>query len=111
MTVENPFELLEMADGEVRVFHIRSWEKGTTIIKPPFAPEGKEIPVLRLWVAPPEQPIGLEYWDVTSKTLMAQLLPYLEREGFRGLRFTIRAFGVAPKKRFTVAVEPETVRV
>ena len=110
MTVQNPFELLEMADGEKRVFHISRWEKGVTTIRPTFAPEGKEIPVLRIWVAPQEQPIGLEYWDITSKTLIAQLEPWLEKPDFRGRRFEITAFGVAPKKRFTLAAELEVAR-
>lgn len=106
MAVEEPFELLEMADGEVRTFHIRAWEKGETLIKPPWLPEGKVIKVLRIWVDPEEQPIGLTYWDITSKTLIAQLEPYLERETFRAMVYKITAFGEKPRKRFTVEVSP-----
>lgn len=110
MEVTEPFELLEMRDLEMREFHIDAWAEGTTIIKPAWAPEGKEIPVLRIWVAPAEQPIGLAYWDITSKTLIAQLKPYLQREGFRGLVYKITAFGEAPRKRFTVETGPLRAR-
>lgn len=106
MEVTEPFELLEMRDGEVREFHIDAWGEGTTIIKPTWAPEGKEIPVLRIWVAPNERPIGLPYWDITSKTLIAQLKPYLQRDDFRGLVYKITAFGEAPRKRFTLEASP-----
>lgn len=109
MPVEAPFELLEMSDGEVRVFHVRAWDQGIMRIRTTREPEGKDIKVLRLFVPPDEQPIGLDYWDLTSSTLIPQLMPYLQREDFRGFTFTIRAFGERPRKRFTVEARPTRV--
>jgi len=110
MAVEEPFELLELYDGQVFTFQVVRWEEGRTTIYPPFAPGGKEIPVLRVYVNPEAQPVGLEYWDITSKTLIAQLRPYLVRPEYRQLEFTIRAYGEKPKKRFTVETRSKVVR-
>ena len=110
MAVEEPFELLELYDGQVFSLQVVRWEEGRTTIFPPFAPGGKEIPVLRVHVNPEAQPTGLDYWDITSKTLIAQLRPLLQLAHYRQLEFTIRAYGEKPKKRFTVETHSKVVR-
>ena len=106
MVVQSPFEFLEIPDRGVRTFHVRSWEEGTTTISTVRQPDGKEIRVLRIFVAPDEQPIGLDYWDITSITLIAQLRPILQRADLHDLSLTIMAFGERPMKRFTVQAAP-----
>ncbi len=106
LKVASPFELLELANGESRTFHVTAWAKGITIIKPTWFPQGKEVEILRIWVDPQQQPIGLTYWDISSKTLIAQLEPYLAKEDYRSFSYTITAFGEPPKKRYTVGVAP-----
>jgi len=47
-----------------------------------------------------------DYWDISSKTLVAQLLPQLRLPGYEGKKFTITNYGIAPKARFTLEVRP-----
>jgi len=103
--VPGPYEILELRDGESIELRVVRWLLGYMEIRPRFAPGTvKRIRVLRLWVPREVKPIGVDYWDITSQTLIAQLEPWLRRADFRRLRFTIKAFGVAPRKRFTVEV-------
>jgi hypothetical protein len=44
------------------------------------------------------------YYDVTSKTLRAQLVPLLPGIIARGARITVTKHGVAPAARFTLEV-------
>ena len=102
-----PYEILELRDGESVTLKIRDWRLGIMRIRPRFAgaPPEKVIKVLRLYVPRETKPVGPDYWDVTSQTLIYQLLPFLQAPDFRAKSFRITAFGVAPRKRFTVEVE------
>ena len=104
--MESPFEILELADGQMIELRILKWELGETVIHPrwPGAPAEKRINSLRVHVPPKVKPLFPHYWDVTSKTLIAQLLPYLEGRDFTKKTFRIRAHGVAPKKRYTLEI-------
>lgn len=104
--MESPFEILELADGQMVEFRILKWELGETVIHPRFpgAPAEKRINALRVHVPPKFKALFPHYWDITSKTLIAQLLPYLEKRGFEKKTFRVRAHGVAPKKRFTLEI-------
>ena len=104
MTMLENIELLELTDGQTIELHITKWERGTLTIYPPWKPEGKEIKVLRVWVPEAEKVTGPPYWDISSQTLTAQLLPELEKPTFRAMTFVITKYGVAPKARFSVAV-------
>ena len=104
--IPEPMELLELANGQSTTFHVESWELGETVIHPtwPGAPPEKRINVLRVVVPSTDKPLFPHYWDVTSKTLIAQMLPYLQASGFEKKSFTITAHGEAPKKRFTLDI-------
>jgi len=106
MVVEEPFEILELADGETVSLAIERFEWGETVIHPryPGAPAEKTIPVLRLYLREGYKPVGPGYWDVTSKTLQAQLKPLLTSLAETGREFTITAHGTGPSKRFSVRV-------
>ena len=97
-------EILELTDGETKVLHITRWTLGRMTIHPANAPLGKMIRVLRVWVPPVEKAIGPDYWDITSQTLIYQLMPFLEREPYRRRTYTITKHGVAPRARFTLVV-------
>jgi len=104
--LKEPFEIFELENGTSSTFGVSSWEEGDAVIHPryPGAPEEKRIPVMRVHVPAEDKPIGVPYWDITSKTLQAQLRPLLpgliEGKG----QVTITAHGSGPAKRFSVRV-------
>lgn len=105
--MEEPFEILELEDGVSLRLAISKFEKGETVIHPRYAgaPAEKRIPVLRLFVREGYKPVGVSYWDVTSKTLQAQLSPHLEELAKSGREFVITAHGSGPRKRFSLRLE------
>ena len=100
-----PFEILELEDGETLTTGILRWEKGEVEIHPAYKPEGKMITALRIHVPEKDKEYFPYYWDVTSQTLVAQLLPYLERYGYEARTYTITKHGIAPRARFTLGVK------
>jgi len=106
LVIGEPFELLQLEDGVSVRLAIRSTEWGETVIHPRYAgaPAEKTIPVLRLHLMPGYKAVGVSYWDVTSKTLQAQLRPLLPGLIETNREFTITAHGSGPAKRFSVRV-------
>jgi len=104
--LSEPFEFLDLKDGVSLTLAISAAEWGEGVIKPryPGAPEEKRIPILRLTAKEGYKPVGAPYWDVTSKTLQAQLRPLLPDLISTGKEFTITAHGVAPAKRYSLKV-------
>lgn len=102
-----PYEILELADGESVNLRVVEWEEGDIVIHPryPGAPETKVIRALRVYTTIDVKPTLPTYWDITSGTLIAGLRPYLELPDFGTKRYTITAMGVRPTKRFTLTVE------
>lgn len=105
-TLPDPRELLELQDGESATFRVLAWERGEATIKPRHQPEGKDVPHLRLHVPTTDKAHFPYYWDIHSKTLVAQLTPQLERADASRLVFVVTARGVGEKKRFTVETRP-----
>lgn len=103
-----PFELLEIAHAQTVELLIVRKELGDLIIHPrtPGAPSEKIIRGMRVWVDVASKRVGPPYWDVTSGTLIVQLLPLLEGVPPATKRVRITATGVAPAKRFTVELVP-----
>jgi hypothetical protein len=101
-----PFELLELADTTTAELAPISYVMGKATIRPRDGSPPKSIPVLRLNVAPEDKATVPRWWDVTSKTLMAGLLGFLEAPGARRWRFLITKHGVAPTARFTIDARP-----
>lgn len=101
-----PFEILELADGQTVELRIVEATRGAMTIRPryPGAPAEKVIAALRLQLAPGVKTVGPSYFDVTSQTLIAQLIPYLDRLKREQLPFKITAHGLGPRKRFTVEI-------
>lgn len=106
MPLTAPYELLDLADGESRTFTVLSAERGEGTIHPIGERSPKVIPILRLRVEPADKPAGPPYYDVTARTLQAQLEPALFSAAYAPRIFTITKRGVAPAARFTVASRP-----
>jgi len=100
-----PYEILEMTDHEVRSLRIAAWQQGLMKIQTGERPEGKTIRALRVFVPAQTKPIGVSWYDITSQTLIAQILPFLEQPNFQNKVFVITKYGTAPKARFTVEVK------
>lgn len=97
-------EILELGDGGTYTLQPISWKLGKYKIFTTRRPDGKVIQVLRVWVPKEEKQVGPNYWDITSQTLIAQILPYLEVAGYGTRRFTITKHGMGPTARFTLEV-------
>lgn len=96
------FEILELEDGQSIRFRVLRWQVGETDIQLRYMPKVKHIRYLTVYVPPEDKPIGPPYWDITSTTLQAQIEPLLPEAQRTGRYIEIRAYGVEPKKRFTV---------
>jgi len=99
-----PYEILELGDREVRSLRIAGWRQGLMRIQTGEVPQGKTIKALRVFVPAETKPVGVSWYDITSQTLIAQILPFLERPNFTTKTFVITKYGTAPKARFTVEV-------
>ena len=103
-----PWEFLKLGDGECVEFRIVRWQLFKAVIHPtwPGAPEEKVIRVLRVWVDPKDKPIGPDYYDISSSTLVYQLMGFLSRPDFNRFRVRICAHGIPPRKRYSVEFKP-----
>lgn len=99
-----PFEILEMGDEETKDFKVLKWEVGETKIHPAYKPEGKWIKSLRLFIPEDTKDYFPFYWDVTSQTLIAQLVPMLEVMDLTSKVFRVTKHGLGPRARFSVEV-------
>ena len=119
-----PLEFLDLEHANAVTLSITRAELGTTQIhpkhitpreirlymqqnglgEPPAAgvPITIRIPVLRLFGSRVDATSPLSYWDVSSKTLQANLWPRLKAFNGLALQVTITANGVKPTKRYSV---------
>lgn len=102
--LEGPYEIFELTDGESFTCKISSFQVGQVEIHPAYQPAGKMITALRIDLPIDYKPLFPFYFDITSQTLIAQLLPFLEAPGFAQKLYKITKYGVAPKARFSLQV-------
>ncbi len=102
----NTPELFDLPDRGVLLTRVTGFEEGTLTIKPPSAPQGKVVPVIRLHVPPEDKPLLPRYWDITSKTTFETLKAFLPQVVASGGWVRIQKFGVAPAARFQVSIMP-----
>jgi len=100
-----PYEILELGDGESITLKITSWKLGKITIQPKYLRAPKEVRTLRVWVPEGYKTFEPRYFDITSQTLIYQLLPHLEVPDFTKKLFLITKHGVAPHARFTLEVK------
>jgi|SRR5579863_2588810 len=124
MLLPEPYELVDLPDGESITLRIDSWLDGSLkihpknpdarhlrihmdqrgLITPPPAgtPIDVEIPLLRLYGQRIDAASVAPYWDVTSKTLRADLLARLTNRPVYPLTVRLTAHGHKPQKRYSV---------
>jgi hypothetical protein len=106
MMLPEPMELLDLPDKGILTTRILRYEDGEATIKTGAVPDGKVVVVTRIHVPKEDKPLYPHYWDVTSKTLRAQLVPLLPDIIARGARIRVQKHGVAPLARFSLEVMP-----
>lgn len=104
-TLPGPYELLDLEDEETLTTKIESFDAGEVKIETKRKPEGKFVNTLRVHVPQHSKDYFPFYWDITSQTLIAQLMPFLEQPGYAQKTYTITKHGVAPRARFTLIVK------
>ena len=104
--LSRPYEIFELGSAGTARLRVTKFKVGKMTIHPRPTGAPKEIIALRLWVPPEVKSLYPDYYDVTSQTLIAQVLPYLEAGDYERTEFTITKHGFGPKARFSVAVTP-----
>ena len=119
-----PIELLDLEHGTSISLAIDRFEWGKTLIHPtditprhvrlhmqqfgltappvPGTPISVWVPALRVFGTRLDKPSPLHYWDITSKTLQADLKPRLTAYMGGVLTVTLTANGYKPTKRYSV---------
>lgn len=87
-----------------RHIHLHMQQNGLSAPPAPGTPITVRIPVLRVYGARQDEPSPLTYWDISSKTLQANLWPRLRAHQDSALVVTLTAHGYKPTKRYSVAV-------
>jgi hypothetical protein len=104
MAIDKTMELLDLQDAQSATFRVTRWEAYKGTIKTTKEPDGKEIDVLRVYVDPADKKHGLPWYDITAKTLVAQLTPLLDTIVAQRRYVNITKRGVAPMARYSVEV-------
>jgi len=102
--ISKPYQILDMDDGESQDMTVVDYALGKGHIKPARAPEGVTVPILRVQVPSEERPRAANWWDITSKTLIAQMLPALDTWKADERTVTVTKYGRAPSARFGLEV-------
>jgi hypothetical protein len=119
-----PMELLDLENANSITLGIDRYDMGFSTIHPksptprdvrifmqqqnltepplPGQPIFKQIPVLRVYGSRVDKPSPSTYWDISSLTLQASLLPILTANAGRRVVVTLTAQGVKPTKRYSV---------
>jgi len=104
--IAEPFEWLELANGESRTLRVERHELGSTVINPRDDRDPFEIPVLRVHVPPADKPTIPAYWDISAKHLIAGMLGYLDAAAGKLYTFRVTKRGQGPAARFTLDARP-----
>ena len=104
--LSGPYEIFDLGRGGARDLRITEYKVGRMTIHPRPAGVPKEIVALRVWVPETIKTLYPDWYDITSQTLIAQLLPHLEAGDYKRKRFTITKYGAGPTARFSLSVTP-----
>lgn len=99
-----PAELLDLMDGGSITTRILAYSFDHMTINVGPAKTPKIVNALRITVPPTDKTHFPFYWDITAQTLIAQLLPILEKGNYQARRFTITKHGNPPSARFSLGV-------
>jgi len=102
-----PFEILELQHCESITIRVLRWQLGKIDIRPryAYAPPIKTIHALRLFTEEKYKKYPPYYYDITSKRLIAALMPFLQRPDYDLYEVTIHAVGSAPRKYFEIEIK------
>lgn len=125
-TLDEPMEFMDLHHGETATLRVDRYEDGVATIHPvtvtqrhirqhmdqrqlelppaPGTPITVEIPVLRLFGMRLDKTSPAQYWDVSSKTLRADLLSRFTTSLSFPIVLTLTANGAKPHKRYSVEV-------
>lgn len=87
-------------------FRVRRWELGEQTFYPKEYPEGKTGPNLRVHIHQDDPSEGVPYWDITSKRLIAMLLPILPHIAGTETYVEIRKHGDGRTAQYSMSVHP-----
>ena len=87
-------------------FRVVSWEERPITFQPRSESQPKTVPGLRLHIRPDDASEGVPYWDVTSKRLIAMLLPLLPRIAGTNTWLEISKTGDGLQSSYSVTVRP-----
>ncbi|MBF6571598.1 MAG: hypothetical protein IVW54_22340 [Candidatus Binataceae bacterium] len=126
MELPEPYEYIDLHHGQTMTLRVDRYEDGSGIIhpttitprhirihmqqqglatRPPLGdPIYNEIPVLRLFGARLDETSPAPHWDVSSKTLRADLLARFQSGLMLPIVLTLTANGAKPYKRYSVSV-------
>jgi hypothetical protein len=107
--IEGPYELLDLGNGETLNLRASGWELGQVMIHPGRSITEKWVKTLRVYVPPKTKEYFPYYWDITSQTLIAQLLPWFQRPDYKQYEYKITKYGYAPRARFSLAINRKAV--
>lgn len=124
--LDEPFEFIDLMPGASETIRVEMWRDGSGVIhpnhvtnrhlrqhmdqrnltEPPPAgtPISVEVPVLRLYGQRVDKPSAARYFDVSSKTLRADLLARFPDGSGLPATIVLTANGVRPHKRYSVEV-------
>jgi len=124
--LEEPYEYLDLHPGDNFTLRVESYRDGTAVIHPksptprhvaihmdqkglaaaPAAgtPISITVPVLRLYGERVDQPSTARYYDISSKTLRADLIARLDKGLLMPFLLSLSASGHAPQKRYSVTI-------
>jgi len=104
--IPEPYELLDMVDGQTVTLRPQSWDLGKCLIHPRDGRDPRWVPCLRVAIPAEDKATIPLYWDITSKHLIAGLLGYLESGPASRHSFKITKHGKPPMARFTLEAIP-----
>lgn len=102
MTVEAPYDILELPDTGFRDLTVTAFDQGKMVIAPRDGRPAKEINVVRLTVPHNEKPTPPNYWDVTAQLVIPTLVALLSGPNALPKRIRITKVGTGPSSRLTV---------
>ena len=101
-----PFELLELQPNQVAELIPEGFLLGKAKINPRDGRPPKVVPVLRLAMSLDTKPTLPQWWDITSKNLIAGMLGHLQNGAPGSKIYKIQKLGDGPRARFTLDVSP-----
>lgn len=87
-------------------FRVVRWEERPITFQPRGESSPITVPGLRIHIRPDDPSEGVPYWDITSKRLIALLLPVLSQVAGTGTHLQISKTGEGPQSSYSVHIVP-----